>query len=321
MRYRLSLPSSLFLAFLAGTAHPQDAIPFRTRNLNPLVAIFGLPAWHVPQEPLEFTTTTDIANHYRLSLRGADLLIADGETVRTSAFVSRRFGEKWSLTFELPYYSVQGGVLDDVVDAWHSAFRLPDGGRNNRPEGLVEFRMARDGEEFFALDGRGSGIGDALLGVVYSIGEFGVASVSVKAPTGSESVMAGSGATDWSVSFLRPRNVSLGSRSAGYYWGVGVISLGEGLAAAFDQRDSGYFGVLGGSLRLAPRVGLKAQIDMHSPLYRSELEEIGERAWQGTFGGWWQFGARGTLDFAVNEDLEVSTSPDVVIHVGARWLW
>jgi hypothetical protein len=285
------------------------------------VSIFGIPAWHVPQAPLEMSVTTDLANHYRLAGRGPDRLILDGETLRTSLFISKRLSDRWAVSVELPHYKVYGGVLDDVVDAWHSFFGLPDGGRNNRPEDLIEFEMSRNGDVFYSLNERGTGIGDVQLGVSWSIAEFAIAGLTVKLPTGDEDLLAGSGSTDWALSFLRPRSVQLARRTAGYYWGFGVISIGEGPARTWDQRDSGYFGVVGGSLSLAPKIGIKVQLDVHSAFYDSQLEEIGERGFQGSIGGWWEFGERGRFDFAVNEDLEVSTSPDVVIHLSARWQW
>jgi hypothetical protein len=306
---------------LASAAQAQEAIPFRTRNLNPLVSVFGLPAWHVPNESLEIDVATDIANHYRLSGRGPDRLISDGETIRTHLFIAKRFNDRLSLTFELPYYRIYGGVLDDVIDSWHSIFGLPDGGRNNRPENAVEFEFARNNDVFYRLNARATGLGDAQLGLSWSIGSFGVASANVKLATGDEDLLAGSGSTDWSVSFLRPREVQLSTRTAGYYWGFGVIRVGEGPAQVFDQRDSGYFGVLGGSLRITPRLGARVQIDMHSPFYRSQLEEIGEKAFQGSIGGWWEFSERGVFEFAFNEDVHVSTSPDIVVHLNARWTW
>jgi hypothetical protein len=318
-------PFTTFLLFclLAANQHAsaQEAVPFRTRNLSPLVSIFGIPAWHVPRAPLELTLTTELANHYRLSQRGSERLVADAETLRTNLFVAKRLGENWSVSMELPYYRVYGGVLDDVIDAWHSAFSLPDGGRNNRAEGLVEIELARDGNAFYRLGQRDTGIGDAQLGFAYSIGEFGVATATIKLPTGEERLLAGSGSTDWAISFLRPREVQLRRRSAGYYWGAGIIEVGTGPAQNFGQRDRGYFGVLGGSLRITPKIGARAQLDVHSPFYRSLLEELGEQAFQGSIGGWWEFNDRGIFEFAFNEDLEVSTSPDIVVHLNARWVW
>lgn len=316
-RFHFLIVLPLLAASFASSA--QEAVPFRTRNLNPLVSIFGIPAWHVPRAPLEVSVTTDVANHYRLSQRGPDRLVSDAETLRTHLFVAKRLNDNWSVSFELPYYRVYGGVLDDVIDSWHSAFGLPDGGRNNRPEAEVEFEFARDGEVFYRLAGHDTGFGDAQVGFSWSLGDFAVATATVKFATGDEDLLAGSGSTDWAISFLRPREVQLRRRSAGYYWGFGVVQVGDGPASIFGQRDSGYFGVLGGSLRITPRLGARAQLDMHSPFYRSQLEEIGEKAFQGSIGGWWEFSERGVFEFAFNEDLEVSTSPDIVVHLSARW--
>jgi hypothetical protein len=313
----------MFLAaLLAGAgAQAQEAIPFRTRNLNPLVSVFGIPAWHVPRAPLEIDVATDIANHYRLSGRGQDRLISDAETLRTHFFIAKQLNDNWSVTFELPYYRVYGGVLDDVIDSWHSIFSLPDGGRNNRPENAVEFEFASGDDVFYRLNGRDTGLGDAQIGFSYSIGDFGVASATIKLATGDEDLLAGSGSSDWSISFLRPREVQLAKRTAGYFWGFGVIEIGDGPAMPYGQRERGYYGVLGGSLRITPRLGARVQLDMHSPFYRSQLEEIGEKAFQGSIGGWWEFSDRGIFEFAFNEDVHVSTSPDIVVHLNARWTW
>ncbi len=314
----------VLLSFSVLSAHAQEATPFRTRNLSPLISIFGLPAWHAPQAPLEVAITNDIANHHRFSLRGPDLLVLDGETWRTSLFLSKTLADAWSVSIELPYYRVSGGVLDDVIDAWHSAFGLPDGGRNNQPEGNVQFQMARGADAFYSLTGSAAGLGDAQLGIGYRFGardDAGYVNAWVKLPTGDESILGGSGATDWAVSFLRPRSVQFKRRSAGYYWGVGLLRLGQATQFNYGQRTMGYTGVVGGSLSIARRFGLKVQLDMHSALYRSPLEEIGEKSYQATVGGWWTFSDRGVMEFGVNEDLQVSTSPDVVLHMNIRWAW
>lgn len=304
-------------------ADAQESVPFRTRNLSPLVAIFGLPAWHVPRASLELGVTSELANHYRLSRRGADQLILDGETWRNGLFISKTIGDGWSVSLEWPHYRIDGGVLDDVIDAWHSIFGLPDGGRNNRPEDAVLFEMAQNDEVFYELASGASGAGDAQIGVGYALGRddgFHV-TATVKLPTGDEDILAGSGSTDWAVTLLRSREVALRNRAAGYFWGLGALRLGHADLIAFEQEGDGLIGVVGGGMELTQNVGLKVQLDMHTALFNSQLEELGEDALQVTLGGWWVFSERGVLDFGVNEDLEVSTSPDVVFHVAARWQW
>ncbi|HEY5566452.1 MAG TPA: DUF3187 family protein, partial [Gammaproteobacteria bacterium] len=59
----------------------------------------------------------------------------------------------------------------------------------------------------------------------------------------------------------------------------------------------------------------------YSAMYDTPLEELGQDAVQATIGGWWEWGEQSRLDFAISEDLHVSTAPDVVVHLGLRWNW
>jgi hypothetical protein len=301
----------------------QESRPFRARNLSPLVAIFGLPAWHAARDSLEISVTSELANHFAIGSGGRDAIALDGETWRNSLFVAKTFGDGWSISFELPQYRVSGGTLDDVVDAWHSTFGLPDGARNQRPESELLFSFQRDGQPFYELvDGR-SGLGDAQIGLGYRLGRDGgvYANAWLKLPTGDEQMLAGSGSTDWAVTFLQPRDVMFRGRRAGYYWGVGAARLGQADLIDYAQERSAVMAVVGGSLSLAQHIGVKLQLDFNSALYRSELGEIGEPAVPVTIGGWWQFAARGSLEFGINEDLLVGASPDVALHAAASWQW
>jgi hypothetical protein len=143
----------------------------------------------------------------------------------------------------------------------------------------------------------------------------------VKLPTGDEDMLAGSGSTDWSLTLLRTQPLPARPRPAGYYWGLGVLRAGEPDLIDFTAETWVYTAIVGGSWQPWRRVGLKAQLDLSSPFYNSPLEEIGESAIQLTAGGWWRGNERMLLEFAVVEDLEVSTAPDVVLHVAARWRW
>jgi hypothetical protein len=301
----------------------QESRPFRARNLSPLASIFGLPAWHAAHDSFEISVTSELANHFSFGAGDRDVIMVDGETWRNSLFIAKTFGDAWSVSFELPHYRVSGGTLDDLVDAWHSTFGLPDGGRNQRPESALLFSLERDGQPFYQLMDERSGLGDAQIGVGYRLGrDSGVyANAWLKLPTGDEQMLAGSGSTDWAVTFLQPRDVMFRGRRAGYYWGVGAARLGQADLIAYVQEGSAVMAVVGGSLSLAERIGVKLQLDFNSALYRSELREIGDAALPLTIGGWWQFAARGSLEFGINEDLSVGASPDVVLHAAARWQW
>ena len=301
----------------------QETEPFQTRNLSPPIAIFGMPAWESVTDEQVFTATVEVANHYRLSRRGPDTLIIDGETLRTTLFYSHPIGTQWSFSAELPVLQQTGGVLDDLIDGWHSAFGLPDGGRNNRPEDDLLFQLARDGRAFFTLDDDRRGIGDLQLSLARRFGRDGgfLARAAAKIPTGREGMLAGSGSGDWSITLLRPRPAMLRGRAAGYFWGVGWLDLGAPKVVAFPVEEGSLIGIVGGGLKVLPRFGIKAQIDVYSAMYDTPLEELGQNAAQITIGGWRDMGARGRIEFAISEDLHVSTAPDVVLHFAMRWTW
>jgi hypothetical protein len=306
-----------------GTLGAQLAEPAHVRNLNPLVAVFGLPAWDTVPIGTRFGATAEVANHYRFSLESNEFLMLDGETFRSNFALTHGFASGWSLGVEVPYYHVGGGVLDDVIDGWHSAFGLPDGGRNARPEGELLYRYGTLPTASFTLTEPQSSIGDTQLKVARLIGadQGFVVQASVKIPTGNEEILAGSGSTDWALTVLRTRPLLARRRAAGYYWGLGVVRAGDPLEVDFDHETWVPTGVVGGSWQVLPQWGVKGQIDVHGAFYESPLEEIGTTAFQATVSAWRRMGQRGQLELAVVEDLNVSTAPDVVLQAAVAWLW
>jgi hypothetical protein len=63
-------------------------------------------------------------------------------------------------------------------------------------------------------------------------------------------------------------------------------------------------------------LALKLQVDGHSALYASELDELGDPALILIMGGTLGLGDNTSLDIGVGEDLAVNASPDVTFHLG-----
>jgi len=310
-------------AVLGSPAAAQETTPFRTRNLSPMVAVFGLPTWETGLEPdsSEFAVVAEMASHYRLSGRGEEQLILDGETWRASFLYKRSLAEHWTIGVEVPLIRHSGGELDDLIDGWHALFNLPDGNRNRFPEDQFDFRYNDRGENAFTLNDPSGGIGDTQISLARMIGgDSGVLlRAIIKLPTGDADVLAGSGATDLSITVLRRSMTSWRSQQIGYYWGIGLMKLGEPEFLARRSEDWAGLGVVGGSWQPFPKIGLKAQLDFHSRFYDSALDELGKESIQASIGGWWALDDRRTLNFAINEDLIVRTAPDVSLHLSFSW--
>ncbi len=309
------------LAF-AVCAHGQQVEPFRTLNLSPTVAVFGLPSWETPAAGTRVAVVGDIANDYRFSSSGADVLALDGETWRGSVEIEHAFAASWTAGIAIPYERQTGGVLDDPIDAWHSAFNLPDGGRNERPQDQLLFLLGSRTGGLTSLRHGAGGRGDVRLGLGRrfdaAAGDYYV-HATVKLPTGDAAILTGSGSADLAVTLLRSRPLPLKRRPAGIFWGVGGVRLGEAERVPYVQRRNVFAGTIGAGVRILPRTGFEVQLEVHSALYDSALTELGRPAVQASLGGWRELERGRRLEFAINEDLSVGTAPDVAVHVAYVW--
>ncbi len=306
-----------------GSVSAQENEPLRTRNLAPLVAVFGLPTWESAAAPgeSEFAVVQELASHFRLSGRGDEQLIIDGETWRTSFLYKRGVSDDWTIGFELPVVRQWGGILDDVIDGWHAAFNLPEGNRNRAPEDGINIRYLVNGVTQFNFGESSTGLGDAQVSFARRLGDDSgmLLRAIVKLPTGDEDIFAGSGSTDLTLTLLKQGSTTWQEHEIGYYWGAGLMYIGEPKFLSERNEDWAAVGVFGLGWRPIARLGLKAQLDFHSRFYDSALDELGKDSIQASIGGWWAFDERRRLSFAINEDLVVRTAPDVSFHFDFTW--
>jgi len=327
LRQRAGVPALAAAAAVTvgGSVH-ADVLrePMRARNLSPAVAIFGIPSWNGgldANRDSRFVITSDFASHYRFAQRGAETLVFDGETWRLNAVYERRVSSRWSIVAEVPVVRQSGGFLDDVIDSWHSVFNLPDGNRNLRPENDLQFVYdTGPGPGFFRVDG-GTALGDVMVSAAVELGagRDWLLKLALKLPTGDEALLTGSGATDVGVTVLRRAATRWRDKPAAWYWGAGLVGLGEPELFPGDQRDWVGLGLFGLSWQPFSEVGFKAQLDAHTAFYDSALDELGRTAVLATLGGWWAIDAQRALTIAVVEDLVVKAAPDVTIQVGLEW--
>ena len=288
------------------------------------MAIFGVPGWDVglnAEMTSRLALSWEMASYFRFVSAGPEQLIVDGEMWRASLIYQRLVADSWTIGVELPMIRQSGGVLDDVIDAWHSTFNLPDGRRNTRPEDELQlFYTDGSGPSYFRSQ-PGSGLGDLQLSAARA---FGVADdwllkLTLKLPTGDDELLAGSGATDVAATVLRTGTTTWRSHAAGWFWGGSLLRIGQPESLPAQAHDWVAIGMVGASWQPFPSIGFKAQLDLHTAFYDSRLEELGDPAMQATVGGWWAVDERRILTVAVIEDLIVRAAPDFTIQVNFAW--
>ena len=90
--------------------------------------------------------------------------LVDGETLTLDATVSRGLRRNLDVALRVPVRWRGGGVMDGMIDAWHSAFGFPDGGRPYFPRDVFQVEgTTTQGGTFSWTDQAGTGLGAVEL--------------------------------------------------------------------------------------------------------------------------------------------------------------
>ncbi len=318
---------SLIAGVLASSAAAQgiEPRPFDTTEQNPFAQIFGLPSIG-PAKVLdagksEWRASADLANYYAFDSRGPEQITVDGETRRFVVAMRRGAGDGLEYGFELPYVRQSGGGLDHFIERWHDWGGFPNGGREFAPRNRLLIEYQRNGVPQVLLQDPGEGVGDVKLTAARRLASDApdlALRAALKLPTGDSGGLRGSGAADVAL-WLSAACGDMQCRGAfAWYAGVGLLYAGRGDVLPQQQRRLIPFGGFGLMWRVTQDFALKAELDGHDAFYRdSSLRELNSAA-QGLFGGSWRVGRAQSLEFAIGEDVKVSSTPDVQFHLAWR---
>jgi hypothetical protein len=309
---RFALPA--VIALLATTAHAE---PFLTRNQNPLLALYGLPAPLPARLPPSgggrVAGVINWGNTEKEDFSADGNYTLDAETFELRLHFDHGFSERFALHAELPWRQVSEGSLDGFIDDWHGVFGLPGGSRRRLPEDQLLIEFERGGATLLRIDESTSGIGDIPLALGYQLYATDSSALStwltVKAPTGKADDLTGSGAVDVAATLA-------GQTQLNEHWQLfgqaSVAWLGEGDLLP-ELQESFAWTLMGGLTWNAWRaLDLTAQVEANSRLYDGIESELDGDAVVLTLGGSWRTEGGWRYDVGVSEDLQAGASPDIV---------
>lgn len=331
---RIFLVTVIFLInsvpLYAASGRPLE--PFYTRNLAPIVQIFGLPATEggvlAESGKLSVRLVAEVASHYTKDTSAGERVLFDGETSRVTTSLRYGLNDNWEIGIDVPLVSHDGGVLDAFIEGWHDFFGLPQGDRDKATRGQLHYFYGREGEPP-ALDysGSGGGIGDIAFSLGYRLaglpsdsGRSLALRTGIKLPTGNSNRLRGSGGTDVHLRLAGTDAQTLKDWNLTLFASAGVLWLEQGDVLSAQQRRWVGFGSAGFGWAPLSWLDLKIQLDGHSSFYRnSRLAQIDSPSLQLSLGGTLHLTERVRLDLAVVEDIIVATAPDVVFHSALSW--
>jgi hypothetical protein len=316
----------LFALLFIEPVNAAEIRAFHNNNQLPFHQIFGLPS--LDNSPLtkagdwRSSIVATISNTYEFDgdndiFIGDDEGIAiDGETHRFSLLLNYALRDNLQLGFEIPYVKHSGGFLDDFIYEWHDFFGQPQNGREKDESDEIFFEYKNSDSDKFGIDSTESGIGDVRLNVAYSRplekNRTLIYSAEVKLPTGDFDKLTGSGGTDVSVGVTINDPHSLAASNVTLFGGLAAIYLGDIDSDLSDDQYNFAMALRAGmGWQALQKLQLKLQLDGHTPLYDSNLEEMGNTTLQIVIGGSVFFTENVYMDLAITEDLIVETAPDV----------
>lgn len=312
-------------AALLISANASAAAPFPTRDLNPLLAGFGLPSAlpaRLTSESWSVATDLNWASTSLAQRADGERLIVDAETREARVTIGRSWPSGFAAQLELPYRYTGGGVLDEAIDSWHDLLSLPEGARSTMPTDRMRIVYGHAGATLVDIDSSASGLADVSLDFGYSLRSTTATAVaawlSVKLPTGDADRLTGTGATDVSLALAGERELS---NDWSVFGQAGVTWLGDGDRLPAQQRKVVWSGLAGVGWRAWRGLELKAQLDAHTAVFEdTDLDFLGD-ALVLTVGGDYRFASGWRLDVAVSEDIAVESASDVVFLFGLRRGW
>lgn len=322
-----------FLVLLVALLVPGAALadvelyPFYTRNISPVVSVFGLPAAEggalLRKGRTEARLVVEAANNFTFDKSGSEQIVLDGETYHNVLALRWGAGKRLELGADLKMLSHDGGVFDGFIESWHDAFDLPGANRDAKPEDRLLYVYERNGEERLGVRDETTGLGDLSLHCGWQVyrRERGAASsalglrTSLKLPTGDSDDLLGSGGFDATLRLDWERQ----GRGHAFFAGLGGMYMEEGDVLPELQKNWAAFGSLGAAWRALRPVALKVQIDGHTAFYEhTGLRELGDPSLQLILGGTAAMPGGVMLDLGVSEDIAVDTAPDVVFHLALK---
>jgi hypothetical protein len=272
-----------------------------------------------PDGKLALSAISQYSNIFENGFSDTEKVVLDGETWRNS-LVARYGLSHWSdIEIEIPIMYASGGFLDPIIEDYHHALGLPNGGRDQRPQDAYEMSVQTHGATAYTLDEYRVGLGDIPIVFTQQLREQDggapslAARFGVELPTGSESGGFGNGKLDAGAGMLA-------QFACGRWTTTGALDYvhagGSSTFTAADVHPSPQADAqLGVEYRWSDGASILSGLVLDSPVTQDiHLKEIDKPILSLDLGVAWDVADRSQLYFGFTEDVISKSGPDIVFN-------
>jgi len=326
----------LLIVLSAPRALLAEPIFLQHRVFDPVNLLSAIPALSAPgTDVFQFQVAASHVNVFAggFARNGSreEQLIMDGEISELEIRGQWRFRQCYTAAIDTRLISHAGGSLDESISKWHEIFSLPDANRDDNEYDELYYLFSLTGEDdesipdFSSTQTRftttGSSFGDLWLSVQRPLncnarrGANGHVRIGIKLPLGNTQGWASGGQSalfaDW---HSLPKSLSKRARVSTT---VGVTISGQWdhrFEALAPRSTVGYGGIVF-DYRWNQRWQSLLQFDIRSPVFHSDLVELGTWGVQLHLGLRAALSNRQTLEVSFSEDVAIDTAPDIGVRV------
>ena len=319
----------LCLLFIAqwSTASTFLTNSIATSNRSPFIQLFeiaspdfhpmGMAGENVARLQLELANYLSFGN----DPSGEELFI-DGETWISTLSLEHQIRANLSIGFQTSLRGHGEGIADRFIFQFHDVLGLPQNGRTDDFHDRLLWRLYDRDDLKFELDSATGGIGDTLIHLAWQSPEGAQWRFHVGLPTGNFEQQTGSEGVDLGLAWANQNPDWLQHRqwlresALSIWYGLGVAWLDHSPKTGNINTNPWVASVRGGfAWRALQSWQLKVQLDSHTPLFDTNIRELGWLPVQISLASTHNIGKKTTLEWGLTEDLRPRVTPDVVFNL------
>jgi len=303
-----------------------------TENRSPIIQLFSLARGdYQPNRGIgDFTwqPLVEVSNYISSTRKSGDFILLDGET---SFFINTfryQYTPETTIQTSLPLLSHNKGFLDQFIYHFHDALQLPQNGRTSNNHDRMKWVLQSNSEEVLRFEEPQGSIGDISFKIGWKPKAHSdiqlnylvkIPTGSFKKQTGSENVDIGVSASQMNPEWFKQRNF-LSDSTLAFWFGGGLSYLGKTDELSKFKRYPFSFTLRTGiAWSLYASWQLKFQMDTNSPLFKTEIRELGWFPVQFSIASTYNIKRNIQADFLIIEDLRPRATPDVTFSTGLSY--
>ena len=323
-----------FIAISAQTYNINAANVFESEsvqieNRSPIIQLFSLSR---PDYTLHKKTNTtllkarvEVINYLSKTKKGDEFFFIDGETLIASTAVQHQISKNLIGHVNIPWIIHSKGTTDPLIYDFHNLFQLPQNGRTQENNNQLSWVLNKHGHRTLSLNDSKSSLGDIQIKLSWTpfLDTSTQLTSQLKLPTGRFDDQSGSEKIDFGVSVAKNNPNWLKSR---HWLSDFPLSVWYGAGLNYVNPISEFTEFNSNPIVATIRAGLawsvysnwylKTQVDSNTPLFNSNIRELGWVPLQVSLASEHKISKNVTIDLILIEDLRPRASPDVIFSSG-----